>query len=392
LQSATETSDNIIDVILTNGWDRIGYNVLRGLAKENLKVAFGTDSNSGMGRYSHLKSRHFIHSDYSKEPQQFIGDLKQAIIDFHPKVYIPTGEEAYLVSQHLDELIKLNVKIPISSFETLNKLNDKSISHKTALNIDVPHPKTITPKDVFDIINFGKDYGYPLVLKVNLSNSAKGVYFISKSAVEKNFNQFIEKHSLEFGNFIVQQFVNGSGYGVSLLMNHGIPRAIFTHKKLRERIPTGGPSTLRISAKNPLLEEYARSLLKSVDFHGVAMVEFKYDEEKKQGWFIEVNPRFWGSVGLAINSGVNFPYLLYKMALDGDVEETRDYQVGVKCKWLLGDLSAALKEIYSQKNLHTLKNIFNEADYYDDFYRDDPLPFFAWLFLLAKRKFNSVKE
>ncbi len=40
---------NNIDVMLTNGWDRIAYNVLRGLAKEGLKVTFGTDNYLGMG-------------------------------------------------------------------------------------------------------------------------------------------------------------------------------------------------------------------------------------------------------------------------------------------------------------------------------------------------------
>ena len=32
---------------------------------------------------------------------------------------------------------------------------------------------------------------------------------------------------------------------------------------------------------------------------------------------IEVNPRFWGSLALAIYAGIDFPYLLYKLAMEG---------------------------------------------------------------------------
>lgn len=121
------------------------------------------------------------------------------------------------------------------------------------------------------------------------------------------------------------------------------------------------------------------------------MIEFKYDEIKKQGWFTEVNPRFWGSVGLAINAGVNFPYLLFQMAIDGDVEPVLSYKEGLKAKWLLGDISVVAKNIFSDKTLSEFKKLLNEADIYDDYYKDDKLPFYAWIYLLFRRKLVKLK-
>ncbi|MEO8232185.1 MAG: hypothetical protein ABI638_07870, partial [Ignavibacteriota bacterium] len=93
--------------------------------------------------------------------------------------------------------------------------------------------------------------------------------------------------------------------------------------------------------------------------------------------------------GLAVNSGVNFPYLLYRMAIDGDVDSVKDYKIGVKYKWLLGNISGVINQIRATKNLGALKNLFNNSDGFDDLYADDPKPFFVMIYLIAKRNLRN---
>lgn len=376
------------DVLLSNGWDRIAYNVLRGLSNENLKVVFGTDKNKGMGIFSKYSYLNFVHSDYISEPEKFIKDISERMVQLKPSVYIPTGEEVFTVAKFIDKLSKLDVKIPISSYDILNKLHNKASSVKIAEDLGIPVPRFIVPNSIKEIISFAQECGYQLIFKSMLSSSSKGVCFINKAIAESELEKMLAKNNFNFGGFLVEQVVDGTGYGVSVLLNNGELKALFTHKRLRERIVSGGPSTLRVSTHQFELEEYAVRLLKSVNFHGVAMVEFKYDEKNKKAWFIEVNPRFWGSVGLAINSGVNFPYLLYKIAIDGDIESVKDYRTGIKYKWLLGNISAVVNQLKSTKNPIHLKNLFNNCDGFDDFYKDDLLPFFAFNYLIIKRNFR----
>jgi predicted ATP-grasp superfamily ATP-dependent carboligase len=382
---------NKIDVLLTNAWDRIGYNVLRGLVGKGLNVALGTDNYLGMAYYSHYCAAKFIHSNYKLSEKNFIQDVINAIQKFQASVYIPTGEEIFAVSRNLERFKNLNVNIPVSDINTLEMLNNKIFSYGIAKSAEVPVPYTIVPQSLDEIISFIKQSGRRVVIKRGWSRSAQGVFFLNGDENDKVIKKIISDNKLEFGKFIIQRYVCGETYGVSLLMNQGEPRAIFTHKRLRERIKSGGPSTLRVSTRNQLLEEYAVRLLSRVKFHGVAMIEFKYDEIKKQGWFIEVNPRFWGSVGLAINAGVNFPYLLFQMAIDGDVEPVLSYKEGLKAKWLLGDISVVAKNIFSDKTLSEFKKLLNEADIYDDYYKDDKLPFYAWIYLLFRRKLVKLK-
>ncbi len=124
---------------------------------------------------------------------------------------------------------------------------------------------------------------------------------------------------------------------------------------------------------NPVLEAYAETLLASVNFHGVAMVEFKHDEETGRSWLLEVNPRFWGSLALAIQSGVDFPYLLYRMATEGDIPPVLEYEPGRVVKWILGDLAAIVDRVKHPASWRW--PVGSRPDGYDDFYWDDPLPF-----------------
>ncbi|MDH5771137.1 MAG: hypothetical protein OEZ25_07620, partial [Candidatus Bathyarchaeota archaeon] len=69
------------------------------------------------------------------------------------------------------------------------------------------------------------------------------------------------------------------------------------------------------------------------------MVEFKMDEKSGDAKLMEVNGRFWGSLPLAINAGVDFPYLLYKVMMGENVAPCCGYKVGVMQRWLVpGDL------------------------------------------------------
>jgi predicted ATP-grasp superfamily ATP-dependent carboligase len=122
------------------------------------------------------------------------------------------------------------------------------------------------------------------------------------------------------------------------LYDHGKAVAFFAHRRLREKPPSGGVSVLSESIPiDARLREIAQRILDHVGWHGVAMVEFKVAADGTP-YLMEVNARFWGSLQLAVDAGVDFPCLLYKVAVGERPDETNDYQIGIKSRWLLGDL------------------------------------------------------
>jgi predicted ATP-grasp superfamily ATP-dependent carboligase len=105
------------------------------------------------------------------------------------------------------------------------------------------------------------------------------------------------------------------------------------------------------------------------------MVEFKVDPRDGRPKLLEVNPRFWGSLHHAILCGVNFPWLLCRLAADGDVDRLTEYQVGVKSRSLLhGEVMHFLKSPERWRLRPTLYD-FSIPD--DVLSADDPLPIFG---------------
>jgi predicted ATP-grasp superfamily ATP-dependent carboligase len=137
----------------------------------------------------------------------------------------------------------------------------------------------------------------------------------------------------------------------------------------------GGPSTLREGVEHPQIMELGLSLLKSLNWVGVGMVEFKVDPRDGIPKLMELNPRFWGSLQLAIVSGVDFPYLILKMARRESFEPILNYTVGKRCRWLLlGDILHFLNNPH-RFHLHpSFFQFFDPNTSYDIISKDDPFP------------------
>ena len=383
-------SRNHIDAAITYGWNRVSYNVLRSLAGRGLKVAVGDVSGTAMSKRSKFCTSSFSYPSFHRDPEGFVKSLKEYFRIIKPRVYIPIHEEIFVVAKYMNEFSGLDVEIPIHDFQTLRSVHKKDSLNEIVRELGLPAPHTLKPRDYSDLRSVWDEVGGQgkAVIKLIHTNSAKGIYYVeSLEALQRKFEALVEKQHLRVEEYpIVQEYVSGDGYGVSMLYNRGNPRARFTHKRLREKISTGGTSTKRVSVRNPIIEEIAEHILSSLNWHGVAMVEFKYNERTKKGWLIEINPRFWGSLALPIEAGVDFPYLLYRMATDGDVETAFNYREGVVVRWLLGDVLATLSDIKARRSLKPIVDFFSfKGEKYDDLRLDDPVPFvFQCLYYLGK--------
>ncbi|TLD40554.1 MAG: ATP-grasp enzyme-like protein [Candidatus Jettenia ecosi] len=374
-----------IDTVITYGWNRVAYNILRSLSLKGVNVAVGDASIKTMSKSSKYCKYSFSYPSFYKNPKDFIESLKSTLRILKPNVYIPVHEETFVVARYIHEFKDAGVKIPISDFQLLKSVHKKDSLCKIAESLNIPVPKTFKPKNVSDLKSIWNEIGNRgrAVIKLLNTNSSKGVFYAtSYDNLLKKYTDLVEENNLKIEEYpIIQEYVNGDGYGVSVLFNNGKMRARFTHKRLREKLATGGTSTRRVSVKNPVIEEYAEYLLASLAWHGVAMVEFKYNENEKKGWLIEVNPRFWGSLALPIKAGVDFPYLLYRMAVDGDVETVTHYQEGVVVRWILGDILATLSHIKAKKSIKPIFDFFSfKGESFDDLYKDDIMPFMTECF------------
>jgi predicted ATP-grasp superfamily ATP-dependent carboligase len=190
--------------------------------------------------------------------------------------------------------------------------------------------------------------------------------------------------------FMIQEFAYGNGYGVELLMHCSKVKAAFVHKRLREYPVKGGASTLRMSIQNSELYDHAVKLLKAMEWEGVAMVEFKLDSSNGIVNLMEVNGRFWGSLPLSINAGVDFPYLLYKSLFEEDFD-VPTYKVGIMQRWLIpGDLLWLYSSVVNEGRVFSsVKQFLKTLHITDDILTlNDPAPTIG----ATRTALNSLKD
>jgi predicted ATP-grasp superfamily ATP-dependent carboligase len=212
-----------------------------------------------------------------------------------------------------------------------------------AEEVGIPVPKSVVVHDPSDLRTAIRRVGLPAVVKARVSRFPNGgqwrdgggtQYAHTAAELEEAYRAAREVSPSP----LVQEYVPGDGRGIFLLMNRGQPRAAFAHRRLREKPPSGGVSVLSESvALDSQLLQHSERILEALKWHGVAMVEFRHDARDGVSKLLEINGRFWGSLQLAVDAGVDFPYLLYRLAIDGDIEPVFTYDVGVRLRWWLGD-------------------------------------------------------
>jgi predicted ATP-grasp superfamily ATP-dependent carboligase len=368
-------------IAVTYTWNRMAYIINKSLSEKRIEVHTGDASWLNMNRLS-LKGNHcFRYSNFYDSTEKFLQSLNRYLEKNNIRYLIPTHEEIFILSKYNTQLT--GVKSLFPEFESLKTAHKKDLSTKLAQKLDVPLPFTVHPVNEQDCTVFFSQSQKPIVLKYQNSNSSKGVFYIE--TLEQ-----LENHFKNLGSFLLQEYVKGDGFGVSMLYNKGLCKASFTHKRLAEKMASGGTSTLRISTRNEVLEQYAKRLLDSLSWNGVAMVEFKWDEERKKGYFIEINPRFWGSLALPYYSGMDFPWHYYRILRDGDINPVFDYKEGVKVKWLLGGALGFLDNLVHDKKLGWHHLALN-ANYYDDFNWKDPFILFGEMGYYLEKFLKSMQ-
>ena len=78
---------------------------------------------------------------------------------------------------------------------------------------------------------------------------------------------------------------------------------------------------------------------------------------------MEINTRLWGSLQLAIDSGVNFPNLLLDGELGHEPPLLEDFKQGQQLRWLLGDLDN-LYITWKREDVSLMKKLMHTLEFF----------------------------
>lgn len=358
-------------VLVTDGLWRKSLAAVRSLGRQKISVAVTGDSRFTTSFYSRYCKRRVLvtqRANREKFSSQLLDELRSVQYDMMFPMEDATID---VVLEHRTEFERLT-RIPLPSTESMRIASDKAATIHLAQNLGIPIPKTYWPDSDVELSQLMSEISFPAVIKPTHGSGSRGLRYAATPSELVDAYRIVNKTS---HRPLIQELIPRTGQGVGAAMlfdsNHQ-PVAGFTYKRIREYPINGGPSTLRESTHDPELLAMATKLLTELNWYGVAMVEFKIDPRDGVPRLMEINPRFWGSLELAIVSGVDFPNLLYQMVMGATVHPVFSYEVGVKCRWLVpGDI---LHFLADPERLHLEPSFFTFVEpglHYDDFSRDD---------------------
>jgi len=382
-------------VLVTDGHFRKTLAVVRSLGFKGIDVTVGERTFLNTSFFSKYCSRRLVYPSPRQRPDQFIEFLLNEIKKNHYECVFPMEEETLLLLAKYRSEISRYTYFLSPDLEKIEFVRDKGNLMRFAEAHGIPIPKTfqIPPSGTLPLKEGGEDERY--VIKPRISSGSLGIVYVKGS---KDLSLSYQSVHQRFPFPIIQEWIpdGGGTYGFSALFDEGSNvKAAFIHKKLRMYPIEGGPSTLGEGVEHPQIMELGLSLLRSLNWVGVGMVEFKVDPRDGIPKLMEVNPRFWGSLQLAIVSGVDFPCLLLKMARRESFEPVLRYELGKRFRWLLlGDILHFLNNP-NRFHLHpSFFRFFDPNTSYDIFSKDDPLPllgsiatFFTFLYDPEMKRF-----
>lgn len=323
-------------VLVTDAEQRASLAVVRSLGRAGYTVFTCAARPAALAASSRFCRGHAVVPEALTEPDRFVEALVQLVRRHSADVLLPIVDASVLAV--LSRRDDLPVRVPFPALETYRQASDKQgvIEEAVRAGFDVPRQ--------FVIASPGCDLParvlvFPVVIKPHRSVAGGMKHPVRYAEDQEGLEAVLAGLPPAAFPVLIQERIIGPGLGMFFLVWEGKVVARFAHRRLLEKPPAGGVSVRCESvAPDERLLAKAERLLHGLAWQGVAMVECKQDRASGRQYIMEVNGRFWGSLQLAVDAGVDFPLLLVSLALGGSVEPVLSWRSGVRMRWSFGEI------------------------------------------------------
>ncbi len=241
-------------------------------------------------------------------------------------IYLPVSEKATrhfytYISRHPDT--RLKYLLPQSeAFEcTGDKYRFQAFCQDAGLPVPLSYEKENLPGIESDF--------RPLIVKPRKGEGSVGIIYIDHP------EQLNRLDDLDFSKYVIQEKIPDGHKveGAFFLCKAGEVVSAYSHKRIRTFPEIGGVTVFSVCEYNKDIIDIGSTLLQQLNWDGVAMIEFLFDQPSGKWKMIELNPRLWGSILL---SGYNQSEMLrnYVHLSLGKAIQKSPLQIGTFIRWL----------------------------------------------------------
>lgn len=321
-------------ILVTDGRSLAALAAIRSLGKDGHTIHCGESFKHNLSSYSKYVNSRVVYPDPDEDSDEFVKFLlkecRQESYDF----VIPVRDATTLSISKYKETFKKYTTLLVSEHETLSAMMDKGETIRLAQQADVPVPNTWFPEDTAkETIRDKVDY--PVLVRPRRSSGSRGIRYVSHPS---EFDEAFEFVSQEYGLPLVQEYIDHSGghFSIGTVFNtNSTPVATHVYEETKQYPVSGGPAVEAVSVSPPDWTEELLQLLEHVEWVGPAHMDVLFDPNSNEPKLLEVNPRLWMSIQVAISSGVDVPNIIASIVNGTETTKVRDYETDIKYRWVL---------------------------------------------------------
>lgn len=359
-------------VLVLGGQHRNALGVVRDLGRRGIPVYVGSDDSFARSNWSRHAARSFTYPSPERQPDEVHKAILAKLREWEPAVLLPAMDEEWrLLYRHFDDYSQLTAVVPCPGHELFERMLNKKTMTQQAQQCGIPVPRTVFPESIDEALEMLDAVTYPALLKPSHSVAGEGITHVETPADLARALRDFESPPL------IQERILGDDLELTLLCADGELVAASTYVSVRNApLPFGPPVACRTIRDDKLVESGAQ-LLKAIRYEGVAHLDFRRDRRDGLAKLLDFNARLAGTNELSTRSGVNFPLMLYKLALGEKPAPRLIHGRDLEFRWLLyGELRHLVQ---SPRKTQVIRNLLQWNNVSTDIRFSDPLPHVAHL-------------
>lgn len=344
--------------------------IARRLRERGMAVHSGEEFKHNITAYSGATAKAHTYPSPDERPAAFKRSIARLIEREAFDFVLPVRDSTTRLVAELADELPAKTNTLLDSPAQIERLQDKKQFAKLAGRHDVPVPETYFP-DEQGLEYVQRRAAFPVLIKPTNASGARGIRRVETPA---ELPETYREATRDGEDVIVQEFVDHAGghYSIGTVFDRsGTPRAIHAYEELIQYPDSAGPA---IRARSVDIEPWVHEmldLLKAIEWTGPAHMDVLFDPDEQTYKLLEVNPRIWSSIALAIGSGVDMPGVVVDLASGADVETTSTYRTDRIYRWVLpneilwaagGNTPARLRRLLRRDGEATTYSILSRND------------------------------
>ena len=326
----------LIDALVPDAHLNAAVAGIRGLGLGGLRVLAVGSSWASPGLWSRHAAARAVAPGVIDGPDALAERIGRLAADHGPLVVYPSREETIdlmLSARNWDGVV-----LPFPAADVLDQVRDKARLRRTAAAAGLRTPASLWEGPVSELA--GREFDWPVVVKPAHPVSALKTARLASDSAE--LGRILEGLDAD-EPLLVQERVRGPLVSIELVLDRD-GRLVARFQQVTRRTWPSAAGSIALARSVPpdeILIARTAAMLAELGYWGLAQVDFV---ETASGFsLLDVNPRFYRCLPLAVACGTNLPALWHAVAVGRPVGSPGTYRTGMTYRWLEADLVAAVR-------------------------------------------------